>query len=63
VVEKKMHVKEKNSRLFAIALTVSLLAIAGAGIAYGRYPAFAAPIDEAASAAYAKASEIAALAP
>jgi len=64
VVEKKMlHVKEKNSRLFAIALTISLLALTGAGYAYGRYPAFAAPIDEAATAAYTKASEIAALAP
>ncbi|ANP47217.1 hypothetical protein [Candidatus Viadribacter manganicus] len=63
VVEKKMQVKEKNSRLFAIALTITLLAATGAGYAYGRYPAFAAPIDQAASAAYTKASEIAALAP
>lgn len=65
VVETKMDlpVKEKNSRLFAIALTISLLAATGAGYAYGRYPAFAAPIDEAATAAYTKASEIAALAP
>ncbi len=63
VVEKKMQTKEQNSRLFAIALTVSLLGLAGAGIAYGRYPAFAERVDSAASVAYTEASEIAALAP
>jgi hypothetical protein len=44
-------------------LTLCLVSAAALGIAYGRYPAVAAPIDSAAAAAYAQASEIAALAP
>lgn len=54
---------ESSSRAFAIILTVCLLGVSALGFAYQRYPQVAAPIDSAASAVYAQASEIAALAP
>ncbi|MEQ1493634.1 MAG: hypothetical protein ABL932_24125 [Terricaulis sp.] len=54
---------ESSSRAFAIILTLCLLGAGALGFAYQRYPQVAAPIDSAASAAYAQASEIAALAP
>lgn len=54
---------ESSSRAFAIILTLCLLGAGALGFAYERYPQVAAPIDSAASAAYAQASEIAALAP
>lgn len=58
----RLH-SESTSRTFAIMLTLCLVSAAALGIAYARYPAVAAPIDGAAAAAYAQASEIAALAP
>lgn len=54
---------DSTTRTFAIVLTLFLFAATGLGIAYSRYPQVAAPIDQAASAAYEQASEIAALAP
>lgn len=54
---------DSSSRAFAIILTFCLLGAGALGFAYQRYPQVAAPIDSAASAAYAQASEIAALAP
>jgi len=54
---------ETSSRVFAIALALCLIGVAGLGVAYTRYPAVAAPIDQAAAAAYAQASQIAAMAP
>ncbi|MCX7360032.1 MAG: hypothetical protein NT015_18075 [Alphaproteobacteria bacterium] len=54
---------DSSSRAFAIILTLCLLGAGALGFAYQRYPQVAAPIDSAASAAYAQASEIAALAP
>ncbi|MBK6703935.1 MAG: hypothetical protein IPG56_09395 [Caulobacteraceae bacterium] len=58
----RLH-SESTSRAFAIILTLCLLGAGALGVAYQRYPQVAAPIDSAASAAYAQASEIAALAP
>lgn len=54
---------ESSSRAFAIVLSVCLLGAGALGFAYSRYPQVAAPIDNAAAAAYAQASELAALAP
>jgi outer membrane murein-binding lipoprotein Lpp len=54
---------ESSSRAFAVVLAVLLLGAVGLGVAYTRYPAVASPIDQAATAAYTQASEIAALAP
>lgn len=54
---------ESSSRAFAVVLAVLLLGAVGLGVAYTRYPAVAAPIDSAATAAYTQASELAALAP
>lgn len=54
---------ESSSRAFAIVLAVLLIGAVGLGVAYTRYPQVAAPIDSAAAAAYAQASEIAAKAP
>jgi len=55
--------KEKNSRGFAIALTLTLLAIGATAFAYNREPAVAERIDGAAARVYAEASKVAALAP
>jgi hypothetical protein len=54
---------ESTSRTFAIVLALLLVGAVGLGLAYARYPAVAAPIDSAATAAYEQASEIAAKAP
>ncbi|MDZ4693094.1 hypothetical protein [Terricaulis sp.] len=54
---------DSSTRAFAIVLTLCIVSAAALGVAYGRYPAVAAPIDQAAAALYAQASEIAALAP
>jgi hypothetical protein len=54
---------ESSSRAFAIILAVLLVGAVGLGAAYTRYPAVAAPIDQAAAAVYAQASELAAKAP
>ncbi len=54
---------ESSSRAFAVVLAVLLVGAVGLGVAYTRYPAVAAPIDSAATAAYTQASELAALAP
>lgn len=54
---------ESSSRTFAIVLALLLVGAVGLGVAYKRYPQVAAPIDGAAAAIYAQASEIAALAP
>jgi hypothetical protein len=54
---------ESSSRAFAVVLAVLLVGAVGLGVAYTRYPAVAAPIDSAATAAYTRASELAALAP
>ncbi|MBX3430354.1 MAG: hypothetical protein KF779_12310 [Hyphomonadaceae bacterium] len=54
---------DSSSRAFAIVLTLCLLGAGALGFAYQHYPQVAAPIDSAASAAYAQASQIAALAP
>jgi len=54
---------ESSSRAFAIVLSLCLVGAAALGFAYQRYPQVAAPIDSAAAAAYAQASELAALAP
>ena len=58
----RLH-SDSTSRAFAIILTFCLLGAGALGVAYTRYPAVAAPIDSAATAAYTQASEIAALAP
>ncbi len=55
--------KEKNSRGFAIALTLTLLAIGATGYAYQHNAVVASRIDGAAASFYASASELAALAP
>lgn len=54
---------DRSTRAFAIVLTLCLVSAAALGVAYGRYPEVAAPIDQAAAAAYAQASAVAALAP
>lgn len=54
---------ESSSRAFAIVLSLCLVGATALGFAYQRYPQVAAPIDSAAAAAYAQASELAALAP
>jgi hypothetical protein len=54
---------DSSTRAFAIILSLCLVGAAALGVAYSRYPQVAAPIDSAASVAYEKASEIAALAP
>ncbi|QGZ95957.1 hypothetical protein [Terricaulis silvestris] len=54
---------ESSSRAFAVVLAVLLVGAVGLGVAYTRYPAVASPIDQAATAAYAQASELAKLAP
>lgn len=54
---------EKNSRGFAIALTLTLLAIGATGYAYQHDARVAAQIDSAATRFYDRASELAALAP
>lgn len=54
---------ESSSRAFAIVLSLCLVGAAALGFAYQRYPQVAAPIDSAAAAAYAQASQLAALAP
>lgn len=54
---------ESTSRAFAIVLSLCLVGAAALGFAYQKYPQVAAPIDNAAAAAYAEASELAALAP
>ena len=58
-----MPAKPTSSRTFAVLLTLTIAALVGAGVAYTRAPAFAAQVDASANAVYAKASEIAALAP
>ncbi len=55
--------KEKNSRGFAIALTLTILAIGATGYFYQRDARVAGPIDQAANSFYAEASKLAALAP
>lgn len=58
----RLYSDSSSSRAFAIILTLCLLGAGALGFVYQRYPQVAAPIDSAASAAYAQASEIAALA-
>lgn len=53
---------ESSSRAFAIVLLLCLVGAAALGFAYQQYPQVAAPIDSAAAAAYAQASELASLA-
>jgi len=55
--------KEKNSRGFAIALTLAIIAVGATAFAYNREPAVAERIDGAAARVYAEASKVAALAP
>lgn len=55
--------KEKNSRGFAIALTLTLLTIGATGYLYQHDTRVAAPIDRAAASLYSEASKLAALAP
>lgn len=57
----RLH-SDSSSRTFAIILTLCLFGAGALGVAYQRYPQVAAPIDNVASAAYTKASELAALA-
>jgi hypothetical protein len=54
---------ESSSRTFAIVLAFCLAGAVGLGIAYSQDPRVAAPIDRAVAAAYAQASELAAMAP
>jgi hypothetical protein len=58
----RLH-SESTSRAFAIVLSLCLGGAAALGFAYQRYPQVAVPINNAAAAAYAQASELAALAP
>ncbi len=58
-----MRHSDSSSRSFAIVLTLFLVGAVALSVAYQRYPEVAAPINDAASAAYTQASEIAALAP
>jgi len=55
--------KQLDSRGFAIALTLTLIAVAATGYAYQHDPRVTAPIDQAANSFYAEASKLAALAP
>ena len=55
--------KEPNSRGFAIALTLTLIAVAATGYAYQHDTRVSAPIDQAANSFYTEASKLAALAP
>ncbi len=55
--------REPNSRGFAIALTLALIAVAATGYAYQNDARVAAPIDRAANSFYTEASKLAALAP
>jgi len=59
----EMPAKPTSSRTFAVLLALMIVTLVGAGVAYTRAPAFAAQVDASANAVYAKASEIAALAP
>ncbi|MBY0567585.1 MAG: hypothetical protein K2P70_09745 [Hyphomonadaceae bacterium] len=61
--QESASMKEKNSRGFAIALTLTLLAIGATGYAYQHNAVVASRIDGAAASFYASASELAALAP
>jgi len=58
-----MRHSDSSSRSFAIVLTLFLVGAVALSAAYQRYPEVAAPINDAAAAAYTQASEIAALAP
>jgi len=62
-LQESASMKEKNSRGFAIALTLTLLAIGTTGYLYQRDARVAGPIDQAANSFYAEASKLAALAP
>lgn len=55
--------RRENSRGFAIALTLTIIAIAATGYAYNHDATVQARIDSAATSAYEEASKIAALAP
>lgn len=55
--------REKNSRGFAIALTLTLIAISATGYLYQHDARVSAPIDQAANSFYTEASKLAALAP
>lgn len=55
--------KEPNSRGFAIALTLTLIAVAATGYLYQQDVRVSAPIDQAANSFYTEASKLAALAP
>jgi len=63
IQDRSTTMKEKNSRGFAIALTLTLIAIGATGYAYQRNADVAARIDGAAASVYAEASKWAALAP
>lgn len=61
--EESASMREPNSRGFAIALTLALIAVAATGYAYQNDARVAAPIDRAANSFYTEASKLAALAP